>query len=61
MLLSNRTCFPEEFDMSGHCLSISEGWNLNDPKYRFIPTNVMNTEYIIKKLQQFELKKNKLV
>ncbi len=60
MLLLNRTCFPEEFDMNGHCLAISERWNLNDHQYRFVPTNAMNTEYIIKKLQRFELK-NKLV
>lgn len=57
MLSPNKTYLPEELDMNRHCLSMSEEWDLNDLQYRFIPTNVMSTEYIIEKLQQFELKK----
>lgn len=54
MLSYNRPCLPEELNMKGHRIFMSNAWDLNDFHYIFAPTNAMSTEYIIEKLQFYQ-------
>lgn len=57
MLSYNRPCLPEELNMKGHRIFMSNAWDLNDFHYIFTPTNAMSTEYIIENFIRIQIGK----